>query len=109
MPRTWQTLFLAPLVLAALPAVALAQVHGEQGNELPMQFDLGIWTIVIFVVLFLVLRWAAWKPMVEGLRKREDAIRGSVEEARHTRAEMEQLRTKFRAEMEAAYAEIPKL
>jgi F-type H+-transporting ATPase subunit b len=108
MQRTWQILFGAALALTGAPAVALAQ-HGDKGGGLPMQFDLGIWTIVVFVALLLVLRKAAWGPMLQGLQKREETIRSSVEEAKRTRDEMEQLRTKFKAEMDQAYAKIPLL
>jgi F-type H+-transporting ATPase subunit b len=108
MRRIWQVLISAALTLALVPALALAQHEGEQ-SSLPLQFDLGLWTIVVFVVLLLVLRWAAWTPMLEGLRKREQHIRGSVEEARRTREEMEQLRTEFRLELDQAHAKIPQL
>ena len=88
------------------PGIALAQ----GGNDiLAPRFDLGIWTIVVFVLLLLVLRKAAWQPMIEGLHKREESIRGSVEEARRTRDEMEQLRAHFKSELDAAYAKIPQL
>lgn len=109
MRQSWRILTLGAATLATAPAVALAQHHEEKGSGVPMQFDLGIWTIVIFVVLLLVLRRLAWQPMVEGLRKREETIRGSVEEARRTREEMEGLRAQFKAEMDAAYAKIPQL
>jgi F-type H+-transporting ATPase subunit b len=107
MARTWQTLALAPLVLAVLPAVAAAADEG--GEMLAPRFDLGIWTIIVFVLLLVVLWKWAWGPMLEGLRKREEAIRGSVEESRRTREEMEHLRAQFKSEMDQAYAKIPQL
>jgi F-type H+-transporting ATPase subunit b len=105
MARTLQLLMLAALVMMALPSVALAE---EEGGSL-LRFDLGLWTIIIFVLLLLVLWPLAWKPMIEGLHKREEAIRSSVEESRRTREEMEQLRAQFKAEMDQAYAKIPQL
>src|SRR5437868_1582274 len=108
MRRAWQALIPATLAVVLMPAAALAQEHGG-GDLLAPQFDLGIWTIVIFLLLLVVLWKAAWKPMLEGLHKREASIRGSVEEARRTREEMEQLRTQFRVEMDQAYAKIPQL
>jgi F-type H+-transporting ATPase subunit b len=109
MRRFWHVLTLTAITMATAPAVALAQHGADKGNSLPLRFELGLWTIVIFVVLLLVLRKIAWQPMIEGLRKREETIRGSVEEARRTREEMEGLRTQFKAEMDAAYAKIPEL
>jgi F-type H+-transporting ATPase subunit b len=108
MRRTWQTFSLAALVMASAPVVAWAQHDGDKGPSF-LQYDLGIWTIVVFVGLFLLLRAIAWGPMLEGLRKREAAIRNSAEEAVRTREEMEQLRAKFKAEMDEAYAKIPAL
>jgi F-type H+-transporting ATPase subunit b len=105
MLRAWQAIALGLAVIALLPGMALAQ--GD--NILAPRFDLGIWTIIVFVVLLLVLRWAAWGPMLEGLRKREENIRGSVEEARRTREEMERMRNEFKLEMDKAYAKIPEL
>jgi F-type H+-transporting ATPase subunit b len=107
MSRLLQNLILAALALMILPAIALAE--GEGGSLVEPRFDLGIWTIIIFVLLMLLLWPLAWKPMLAGLRHREAAIRDSVEESKRTRAEMEQLRAQFKAEMDAAYAKIPQL
>ena len=45
--------------------------------------DLGLWTLVVFVLLLFVLGRFAWPKMIEGLKKREDRIRGALEEAHH--------------------------
>ena len=34
-----------------------------------------LWTIAVFVVLVLVLRRFAWKPILDGLQKREHQIK----------------------------------
>src|SRR5437660_5813793 len=36
--------------------------------------ETSLWTIVVFVILFLVLRRFAWGPIVAGLNKREQSI-----------------------------------
>jgi F-type H+-transporting ATPase subunit b len=76
---------------------------------LDLRWDLGLWTIVVFLLLFFVLRKMAWGPMLEGLKKREDNIRLAVEEAKIARAETEKIRADFKAQMDKAYAEIPKI
>jgi F-type H+-transporting ATPase subunit b len=81
----------------------------KEVNILALKWDLGLWAMVVFLLLLLVLGRYAWKPMLEGLQKREETIRGSVEEAKRTRDEMEQMRTKFKTEMDQAYAKIPQL
>src|SRR5690349_11417871 len=42
--------------------------------------DLGIWTLVVFLVLLLVLGRFAWKPLLQGLEHRERAIHSALHE-----------------------------
>ncbi len=58
---------------------------------LSVEPGLMIWTIIIFVLLLLVLKKFAWKPLIESLSKREQGIRDSVEKAEHLRREAEVL------------------
>ncbi len=78
-------------------------------NPLDLKWDLGLWTIVIFLLLLLILRKVAWGPMLEGLKKREESIKGAVEEAKLARAETQKVAAEFKAKMDQAYAEIPKM
>ena len=50
-----------------------------------------IWTIITFIVLLIVLRKVAWKPLLTALEQREDTIRNSLEEAQRARREAEQI------------------
>jgi F-type H+-transporting ATPase subunit b len=61
--------------------------------------DLGIWTIVIFVILAIVLWKLAWGPIVGGLHKREETIRSALDEAEKARAETARLRDQLQQEM----------
>ena len=86
--------------------------HGKKAETdkiLEANPELGIWTIVVFVLLLLVLRKFAWGPMLEGLHKREDTINRAIEEGKLTRIEMEQLRARNKAEMDEAFAQIPQM
>lgn len=74
-----------------------------------ISWDLGLWTVVIFVLLLWILKKSAWGPILEGLQKREDTIRAAVEEAKVARAETERVRAEFKAEMAKAYEQIPKM
>jgi F-type H+-transporting ATPase subunit b len=60
--------------------------------------DLTIWTIVIFLLLLGVLYAFAWKPMLQGLQKREHDIHSAVEDARTAREEAQRLRQEIQAE-----------
>lgn len=73
----------------------------------PVRIDLLIWTLVVFLTLFFLLKKTAWGPILEGLHKREEAIRGAVEEAKLARKETDEVRAKFQKEMNEAFAKIP--
>ena len=49
------------------------------------------WTLVTFAVVFIVLRWKAWGPILAVVDEREKQIRAAVEAAKHERAEAERL------------------
>jgi F-type H+-transporting ATPase subunit b len=100
------------LVLAALaagPAVAAEAGHEEKPSLVYWAPESFIWTLLVFLLLLYVLGRFAWKPMLDALRKREETIRGAVEEAKVARAETERVRADFQAQMAKAYEEIPKL
>ena len=50
-----------------------------------------IWTIVTFVVLLLLLAKFAWRPLLEALERRQEAIRKSLDEARQAKQELGRL------------------
>jgi F-type H+-transporting ATPase subunit b len=52
---------------------------------------LSIWTFIIFGVLLVLLTKMGWKPMLESLKRREDAISDSLSKAEEARAQAEKL------------------
>jgi F-type H+-transporting ATPase subunit b len=71
-------------------------------NILAISWDLGLWTVVVFVLLLLVLRKLAWKPMLEGLHRREATIREAMEEALRARDEAQRTRAELEKQMSGA-------
>src|SRR5260370_38455233 len=59
------------------------------------------WTLVTFILVALVLRAKAWKPLLDLVAERENQIKKAIETAQHERAEAERLL----AEQKAAVAE----
>ena len=57
----------------------------------PGQF---LWTTIIFLVVWLVLGRTAFKPIANGLKKREDDIQDALDAAKQAKAEMEELQSK---------------
>lgn len=50
------------------------------------------WTLLIFLLVWFVLGRFAFKPIQNALKKREDDIQGSIDEAKRVQAEMAQLK-----------------
>jgi F-type H+-transporting ATPase subunit b len=102
------------LAVGALLLVPAAQLHANEGSGSDLGVDdmfgrfadVSIWTIVVFVVLLLVLGKFAWKPMLEGLEKREKAIHDALDEARKAREEAERLRAAHQLEMNKAQDQV---
>lgn len=89
--------------LAAPAAHSEHDAHAKgDGGIFGQALDLGIWTIVVFVILLLVLKKFAWKPMLEGLHKREQNILSAMEEAQKARDEAIKLREELKVEMSKA-------
>src|SRR5438552_3278421 len=83
---------LAALAVCAGSAFA---ADSKDPDILEPRFDLTIWSIIIFVLLFLVLRKFAWVPILDGLQKRERSIESSIEEAKRVREDMAKQQADF--------------
>lgn len=82
----------------------LALFAAEGGPVNPLQPDyvtMGT-TLVVFLALLGILYAAAWKPILAGLRKREDAIFAARDDAVRVKKEAEETRAKLNAEFAAA-------
>jgi len=65
-----------------------------------------IWTLITVGVLFILLRLFAWKPVLGLLEERENAIKGSLEQARVAREEAEKHLVESREAMKKARQEM---
>lgn len=52
-----------------------------------------IWTLLAFLVVFLILRKYAWPAILGGLKKREETIAEALESAERIKAEMAQMKS----------------
>jgi len=52
-----------------------------------------VWTLLAFVVVYLVLKKYAWPAILGGLKKREDTIAESLASAERIKAEMAQMKS----------------
>jgi F-type H+-transporting ATPase subunit b len=86
--------------------------HASAENDpdiLEPQPPLVIWTMAVFVVLLIVLRAFAWKPLMEALHKREENMERILREAEHAREESERLLAEHRSQMAQAAEQIRRL
>ncbi|WP_018627022.1 F0F1 ATP synthase subunit B [Niabella aurantiaca] len=56
-----------------------------------------VWIFVAFVIVFLVLKKFAWKPIIKMLNEREQNIAGAIASAEKVKAEMAQLQSENEA------------
>lgn len=89
-------------------AIAGMQEDVEK-NLLEIRWDLGAWTVVVFFLLFFILRKAAWGPMLEGLQKREENIQAALVEAKEARSEAKRLKDELAAERDKAAAQVAEM
>ncbi len=63
------------------------------------------WTLITFFIVAFILRRAAWGPILKAVTEREKAISGSIEAAKHERAEAEKLLGEQKSAIAGARAE----
>ena len=69
------------------------------------QFGLFFWNLVAFLVVFLILKKFAWKPILNSLNERESGIADSIATAERVKAEMTQLKSENEALLQSAREE----
>lgn len=52
-----------------------------------------LWTLVAFLIVFMILKSFAWKPILQALKDREKGIEDSIQTAERVKAEMGQLKS----------------
>ena len=52
-----------------------------------------VWQAVVLLLLILLLRWKAWKPILKALATRENAISGALSAAEEAKVEMAKLQS----------------
>lgn len=63
------------------------------------------WTVIIFVLLLLLLRKLAWKPILTALDERTNKIKESLTRAETAQRDAERLRAEYEATMDKARQE----
>jgi F-type H+-transporting ATPase subunit b len=79
--------------------VAATEARAEHKSVLTPEWTNVSTTVIVFGLLLVVLRVFAWKPILEGLHKREQNIRGALEAAQQAKAQAERVQQEFRQKM----------
>ncbi len=67
------------------------------------------WMVLVFGILVIGLKMYAWKPIIGGLKEREDQIQSALDLAERTRAEMQKLQADNQKLLTEARAERDKI
>jgi F-type H+-transporting ATPase subunit b len=68
-----------------------------------------LWTIITFVIVLMILRWTAWKPLLAALTAREEKIRASLAHAEQARQEAQSLLEEHRRQLAAAEEQVHRI
>ena len=97
-------------VAHAVPAGGTAaEAHAEAAPnvfDLPARWDLSIYTLVVFVLLFLILRAFAWPAILSGMRAREQAMIDARDQAIAAKVEAEAIRGELQSRLAKAHDEV---
>jgi F-type H+-transporting ATPase subunit b len=111
----WMAAFAVPSAIAQEAEHAEADHHavGEEHaagpNPLGIDLDLAVWTGVVFVLLFLVLKTFAWPQIVLALEEREKKIANNIAAAEARHEEAKRLLAEHEAKLAAAAGEVREL
>jgi F-type H+-transporting ATPase subunit b len=102
--------FRLSLVLLALAAPLQAQEHGSESFSL-MSINTGLmaWTLVIFAILFFILRRYAFPAIIGAVQAREQALEDAIAAAKRDREEAATLLAEHRKALDASRGEGQKL
>ena len=104
--------FIVMIVTMSAPcAFGSSDDHSEASSLNPLslesiQQDLAIWTAVVFLLLLAILTKFAWKPLAEGLDKREQHVADQIAEAEAANEKAEQILADYRRQLAAAQDQV---
>ena len=107
-----RTLLKSALLLAANTSALLAQeggAHAEAPGLVSLRVNLMFWTLILFVVLYLILRKWAFPKIFEAVEAREKTLQDAIDAAKRDRDEAEKLLADHRRAIEGARDDAQKL
>jgi F-type H+-transporting ATPase subunit b len=99
----------AAMLLVANSAFAQEAHEPASGGLVSLQFNLMFWTLLIFGILYFILRRFAFGPITAAVEAREKALEEAIEGARRDREAAAKLLEDHRTKLEAARDDAQKL
>jgi F-type H+-transporting ATPase subunit b len=78
----------------------------EQGAPLDFKADLALWSLVTFLVFIWVLRRFAWRPLIEGLDRRELRMHRDLADAEAARVKAQELLAEHEERLAKVHGEV---
>jgi F-type H+-transporting ATPase subunit b len=100
---------LSLLAATAAPALAQEAEHAETFGLMNPRAGLMIWTLIIFFLLFWILKRFAFPQIIGAVEARERALTEAIENAKRDREAAAALLAEHRAQIEGARGEAQKL
>jgi F-type H+-transporting ATPase subunit b len=97
-------------ILVLVDATAGAVFAADKKSDIfSLRYDLGLWSLVVFLSLYFILKRVAWGPILQGLQKRESDLHTAIEEAKVAREETRRAKADFEEKLAKAHEEIPRM
>jgi F-type H+-transporting ATPase subunit b len=95
----------------ASPILASDTAPSGEGGMNPLapsewKADLAIWTAVVFLVLFIILKKFAWKPLADALDKREQGVADQIAQAGEANRQAKDLLASYEKKLAEAQTEV---
>jgi F-type H+-transporting ATPase subunit b len=100
--------YVLPIGLGLIPVVARAADEGGE-NLLALKWNLWVWTLVTFAVMFGLLAKLSFKPIAEALDRRSQTIKQSLDQADQSRTEAKKLMEDYQKQLAEARTEAGKI
>lgn len=97
--------------MLAASTLALLALSSEGGGGSLVDINPGLifWTVITFILLLLILKKIAWKPILSALDQRENAIKESLEKAEKAKEEAQRILYENQANLAKAEEESKKI
>ena len=100
---------LSLVLLFGSASPAFAAEEGSKVDLLTPHGGLMVWTLVIFVGLFLILSRYAFGPITRAVEAREQALQDAIDQAKRDREEAARILAEHRTQLEGSRAEAQKI